>query len=197
MTEAEQIYQTLFVNKRKVPVRILEQGRVFCVLPPGREFEVEAFSPLTSYSRFSRVTYLEGDKVEIKTNSDWKRPEAWKDLYVVEALNIDGPEIETIYPTSTAYPGVQCYRGIPRLFAVGIDSPLVRFKRIEWKYVKERKRNPENPDYLIWSTSLQMVKEERGKDELNKIEAEIKARAKKRKDKEADSAPRSIGPKET
>lgn len=197
MTEAEQIYQTLFVNKRKVPVRILEQGRVFCTLPPGREFEVEAFSPLTSYARFSQVTYLEGEKVEVKVNSDWKMPEPWKDLYVVEALNIDGSEVETIYPTTVGNPGVQCYRGIPRMFAVGIDSPLVCFKRIEWKYVKERKRNPENPDYLIWTTSLQMVKEERGKDKLNKIEAEIKARSKKRRDKEANSAPRSINPKET
>jgi hypothetical protein len=197
MIETEQIYQTVFINKRKAPVRILEQGLVFCVLPPGREFEVEAFSPLTSYARFSQVTYLEGDKVDIKINSDWKMPAAWKDLYIVEALNTDGKEIETIYPTTAADPGVQCYRGIPRLIAVGVGSPFVRFKRIELKYVKEKRRNPENPDYLIWTTSLQMVREERGKNELKKIEAEIKVITEKWGDKQAYLAPRSINPKET
>jgi len=185
----ELVLATLFINKRKTPVQVREYGKTLLMLPPGKEFLVESYDPETSYARFKQITFLEGDRVENRLNKDWKAPESWKDKYILELINTDGNNTEGFYANSPADPMIQCYKGIPRLVTLTIDSPYVRYKRIEWKLVKERKENPANPNYLVWTTPLRMVKEERSRDELDKIEEEIKARAKERKERAAEKHP--------
>ena len=179
----ELILTTLLINKRKTPVEVREYGRTLLMLPPGKEFILESYDPATSYARFKQVAFLEGDRTECRINEDWKAPESWKDKYIVEVINTDGNSTEGFYPNSPGEQMVHCYKGIPRLVALTIESPYVRFKKLEWKLVKERKENPASPNYLVWTTTLKMVKEERPKDELAKIEQEIKARAPRRGEK--------------
>jgi hypothetical protein len=177
----ELILPTLFINKRMTPVDVFEYGRPFLMLPPGKEFTVESYDPETSFARFKEITFLEGDRVDCRVNKEWTVPESWKDKYLLELVNRDGSPMEGIYLYPMASQVTPCYKGIPRLVAIIIQSPLIRYKKIEWKFVKERKKNPANPDYLVWTTVLKMVKEERSKDELDRIEQEIKARAKQRR----------------
>lgn len=185
----ELVLATLFINKRKTPVEVREYGKTLLLLPPGKEFLVESYGPETSYARFNQITFLEGDRVELRLNKEWKAPESWRDMYILELINIAGNSTEGFYPIGPGGPIVHCYKGIPRLVTLTIDSPYIRFKRIEWKLVKERKENPANPNYLVWTTTLKMVKEERSKDELAKIDREIKARANERKMSEAEKRP--------
>lgn len=189
----ERIYTTVFVNRRKTPVTVMENGRTLLEVPSGQEFVVEQWSPETTYSPFSEVRYLENDKVEVKRNPDWKLPKSWEGKYLLDLENKDGGPVQAFYPASAANPPVHCYYRIPRTIAIDINSPYIKYRRITWEIVKEKVADPGNPNFLVWTASLQQVKELRSKTELDQIGAEFKRRAKERGEKEAEAYLRHAG----
>jgi hypothetical protein len=191
--DEEPVYTTVFVNKRKTPVRVWDYDRDLLELQPGQEFVIEQWSPETTYSPFSEVRYLENDKVEVKRNPDWKPPKSWEGKYLLTLENIDGPPNQGIYTEGSSEPPVAVYYRIPRTVAIGLNSPYIRFRKITWKIIKEKVTDPGNPNFLIWSAKVEKVMELRSKTELEEIERRIRARAKELGEREVESILRGSG----
>lgn len=192
--DEERIYTTVFVNKRKTPVTVMENGtRTLLEVPPGQEFVVEQWSPETSYSPFSEVRYLENDKVEVKRNPNWKPPKSWEGKYPLDLENVDGSLVEAFYPMSPNNPPVNCYYRIPRTVAIDLNSPYIKYRKISWMIIKEKVQDPGNPNFLIWSAKVEKVMELRSKTELEEIERRIRARAKEQGEREVESILRGSG----
>ena len=192
--DEEKIYTTVFINKRKTPVTVMENGtRTLLEVPPGQEFIVEQWSPETTYSPFSEIRYLENDKVEVKRNPDWRPPKSWEGKYLLDVENVDGSQVEAFYPMTPNNPPVHCYYRIPRTIAIDLNSPYIKYRKISWKIIKEKVTDPGNPNFLIWSAKVEKLMELRSKTELEQIEADFKRRAKERGEKEAEAYLRHTG----
>lgn len=168
-------YKCEFVNHRSTPVNVYEYGKTLLILAPGDERTVEMYDPNVTYAPFKRIEFKE-DGVEIKKNPDWEPP---KDAFLTEFDNQEGSEIEALYLGTDGPLGqaTMCYKGIPRIVPVPINHALARFKKVTWKIVREKVPDSSNPGFLTWSTRLEMIKEERSKDELDRLEAAIKREA--------------------
>jgi len=180
-------YQCEFVNHRSGPVNVYEFGRTMLTLAPGDERTVEMFDAGVTYAPFKRIEFKE-DRVEIKRNPDWEPP--WKDEFLTEFVNEDGSEIEALYLGTDGPLGqaTMFYRGIPRILPVPVNHAFARFKRVTWKVVREKVPDSSNPGFLTWNTRLEMVKEERSKDELDRLEAAIKREAREKAEREIEKA---------
>ena len=169
-------------------VNVYEFGRLMLTIPPAEERVVESFDPRVTYSRFSKIVFYD-DRVEVKLNPDWEMPEDWKDQFVTEFLNEDGAEIEALYLGAQGPLGPPEFfpKGIPRLVPLPISHPLAKFKKVTWQIVKEKTPDKNNPNFLTWSTRLEMAREPRGKDELDRLEAAIKREAREKAEREIEA----------
>jgi hypothetical protein len=170
------IYRTRFINDREIPVQVREYGKQLIEIAPGKSALIDQWWPLTTYARFSEVRFKE-DKIVVKLNSDWKVPEEWAGRWLVELENIDGADCESIRDSTFSDSPIECYKGIPRLIAVTLDSPFIKFEKVQWRTFKERRISKQNPKYAMWVTELRLVKTERPKSELKKIEKAFQTRA--------------------
>ncbi len=122
-------YRTTFVNRRTGRVSVWDGGNLIAVVEPGAEETVISNDPRTEYARLSKVTYLPGDRVEVKANRDWKCP---LEGLLLDLENVDGAEEETFQLNGDF---VTVYQGIPKTVVVDPRDPLARFSKIVW--VKE------------------------------------------------------------
>lgn len=136
------VYRTTFINKRTARVRVWDAGNLVAVVEPGAEETVISNDPHTEYARLSRVTYLPGDRVEVKANKDWRCP---LEGLLLDLENVDGAEEETFQLN-----GDFCtvYQGIPKTVVVDPRDPLARFSKIVWVKEPVQVQAP-GSDYMV------------------------------------------------
>lgn len=163
-------YRTTFVNKRSHKVSVWDGGNLIAVVEPGAEETVISNDPRTEFARFSKVTYLPGDRVEVKQNKDWRCP---LEGLLLDLENVDGAEEETFQLN-----GDFCtvYQGIPKTVVVDPRDPLARFSKIVW--VKEPvQMQGLGSDYQVDVVKVVKKKIPRPDAEWAKITAQLKADA--------------------
>ena len=182
--EDEKTYRTEFINKRSERVIVQEFRKHFLILGPGETLALEAWDPKTTYAPFSKVTYLPEGRVEVRRNGDWENP--YPDQWTIELVNTDGHDLELLQLEPGTGEFVVVYRGIPRVAPVSIISGEIFYRKIEWRFVKHKVRNPDNPDYLVTQIKLEKVKEVRSRRDLKKIRDTIAEAEKAKIDKAMD-----------
>jgi len=159
-------FWTTLINKRKGRLVVTTpDGTPIVVLAPGQQHRICAGDPKFLYSRFSRVTYLPGGKVEFNINSDWKSP--WTDQHVIELLNLTRPE-QIISIDGNFYTAL-C--GLPTLVPISVNDPLIETARVTWKLMT--RKFTDDGRYVQRVTRVEQVKEPRGRKEMRAIKKEI------------------------
>jgi hypothetical protein len=164
------MYPTTFVNKRSGRVRVYDGGKMICVVEPGEEKTEISSSPHTVYARYSRITYMPGERVEVKPNKDWECPH--KGL-TIELVNIDGQDEESFYINGDF---ATAYRGVPTIIPVDPHDPLARFSKIIWEK-KPVQFEARGTDYLMEIEKVVKTKVPRPDKEWAVIQTQLKAEA--------------------
>jgi hypothetical protein len=171
MTEAK-IWQCEFENKRSGPVIVYEYQREMLIIPPGKKALLrmwDAYQP--SYARFSTVVYGPGpDEVHVTVNRDWRPPDNWADKYVLELANNGRNPYEIVRDSGLGDAPVVVMHGIPKLVAVGLESYLAKFSKIEWRIEDVRQRVG---NYWVSVPTAHKVEILRGEGELKRIRQRI------------------------
>ena len=123
------IYQTTFKNKRDLKAHVYEFGKLFAIVPPGEEFTVKSTDPLTTFARWSVITFKSGKQVELEENKAWKAGEVFS-----------GPVIELVnngkVPTQALtidHQTVAVSQGFPRIVSISPKDHYFKYSRIEFK----------------------------------------------------------------
>jgi len=164
------IYETRFVNKRKIAIDIFEYGNVLLILQPGEARHVESRSPKTSWARWSQVTFSKEDKVSFDENREWRWP--YPDMLMLEFLNVDGTAREGLRVGGEIY---HSDKGVPKLIPIPpSDTNWCFIEKIERKFVEHKIKEG---DFLIKKKVLEDVKILRSKKEIEAIKRKLEEAA--------------------
>lgn len=184
-------YATELVNKTDPPVvtppgvtaqptkdvpslTVLENGKPLLHLQRGESVTVFSENPLSTYSRFSQVTWEKNGDVSTKLNKDWAPPDSWKGRYLIEILNRDGAAQEGLRVSDES---VTCVKGVPRLVPISIDDANVFYSRMVKVAETTEQPDPDRPGYLTPKTRIFWQKEKRPAAEIREISDRIKQAA--------------------
>jgi len=163
------VFETRFVNKRRIAIDVFEYGQTLVTLQPGEARHVESRSAKTSFARWTKVTFKEG-KVDFDENSQWAWP--WPDMLMLEFLNVDGTARESIQIAGEFY---KSDKGIPKLIPISPrDTSWCFIQKIERKLVEHKIKEG---DYIVKKKILEDVKTMRSKKECKDIERKLEEAA--------------------
>jgi hypothetical protein len=170
-------FVTLLVNRRSSPVQVEEYGRTMFFLQPGKDCSIESWSPLTTYSRYSRIVFEQDGQVSAKENPDWRCPyEGW----AIDLINgQDIPQsVRVTIPIGIVVFGivndfVSVPPGLARLIPLDIHDPLVKFKSVEWRLVKEKLPVVGFPNYMEERETMKKIMIPRAEREVDKIRKQL------------------------
>jgi hypothetical protein len=176
----DNIFVSIFRNKRDVPVMIADYNGNVARLEPGEAYELKSIGPRTLYARFSEIVYKGVDKIELRGNPDWRNP--YQEFWCLELANLEGAPSEAIQLLPPRGAGeiiglsannyIEALRGFPRIVPVDIDCKLIKYSRIEWSLVTEKAPMEGAPGYFEMRTVLKKNLIERPASELRKIDKE-------------------------
>lgn len=173
LQKEEPQFVTLLANKRSSPVQVEDYGRTMFFLQPGKECFIESWSPLTTYSRYSRIVFEPGGQVSAKENPDWKPPyEGWAiDLIngqdIPQSVRVMTPPGAVVFGFVDGFVWVP--PGLARVVPLDIHDPLVKFKSVEWRVVKEKLPVNGFPNYLEEHETMKRIMIPRSEREVEKI----------------------------
>jgi len=173
----EPLFVTTLVNKQSSPVRVEEYGRTMIILQPGQECFIESWSPLTTYCRYSRIVFERNGDVSAKENPDWKCPyEGWTtDLIngqdISQAVRIRIPRDVTVFGLVDGFITVPA--GLARMIPLDINDPMVKFKAVEWRLVKEKLPVLGFPNYMEERETVKKVMVPRAEREVERIRRQL------------------------
>ena len=160
-------WETEFVNKRKSPVDVQEDGRTLLTLQPGEAKFMESQSAFTSYAAWYKIVFKD-DKVDLHENKAWSAERAWPGQLVLTILNSAGAPCENFYVGGVLQ---NCYQGIPKFIPVTFDDAEWNFvARMEIKMVEHTEHQG---DYIIRKNVVEKVKTMRSKSEIKAIEKRL------------------------
>jgi len=170
-------FVTLLVNRRSSTIQVEEYGRTIFFLQPGKECFIESWSPLTTYSRYSRIVFEQSGQVSAKENPDWKRPyEGW----AIDLINgQDIPQsVRVTIPIGVVVFGivndfVSVPPGLARTIPLDIHDPLVKFKTVEWRLVKEKLPVVGFSNYMEERETMKRIMIPRAERDVEKIRKQI------------------------
>jgi len=170
-------FVTLLVNRRSSSIQVEEYGRTMFFLQPGKECFIESWSPLTTYSRYSRIVFEQGGQVSAKENPDWKRPyEGW----AIDLINgQDIPQsVRVTIPIGVVVFGivndfVSVPPGLARTIPLDVRDPLVKFKSVEWRLVKEKLPVGGFPNYVEEQEIVKKIMIPRPERDVEKIRKQL------------------------
>jgi hypothetical protein len=172
-------FVTALINKRSSPVRVEEYGSTMIILQPGQECFLESWSPLTTYSRYGRIVLEQNGEVSAKENRDWKSPyEGWvTDLVngqgIAQAIRIRIPKDAVVYGLVDGF--ITIPPGLARMVPLDIHDPLVKFKAVEWRLVKEKLPVLGFPNYMEERETVKKVMVPRAEREVEKIQRQLES----------------------
>ena len=170
-------FVTTLINKRSSPVRVEEYGATMIILQPGRECFIESWSPLTTYSRYSKVVFERNGEVSAKENPDWNCPyEGWRtDLIngqdISQAIRIRIPKDAVVFGLVDGFITVPA--GLARMVPLDIHDPLVKFKAVEWRLVKEKLPVLGFPNYMEEREAVKKIMVPRAERDVEKIRRQL------------------------
>lgn len=158
-------FETLFENARREPVTVFEGNQPLTVLYPGRSKMVESASPFTLYARWSRVTFKPDCEIEYTPRPGFAEPNRGR--WVIEALNIDGAEVE-----SRKIGGGTWWlpRGIPVLVTVHAEDPEAIYARLRIEKSFEWVEPSNFPGYVFKNENVKDAWVERSQEELKELQ---------------------------
>jgi hypothetical protein len=170
-------FVTHLVNRRSSPVQVEEYGRTMFFLQPGKECSIESWSPLTTYSRYSRIVFEQDGQVSAKENPDWEPPyEGW----AIDLINgQDIPQsVRVTIPIGVVVFGivndfVSVPPGLARMIPLDIHDPLVKFKSVEWRLVKEKLPVVGFPNYMEERETMKRIMIPRAERDVEKIRKQL------------------------
>lgn len=171
------LFVTTLVNKRTSPVCVEEYGRTMIILQPGQEGFIESWSPLTTLSRYGRIVYERNGDVSAKENPDWRCPyEGWTtDLIngqdISQAVRIRIPRDVTVFGLIDGFITVPA--GLARMVPLDIHDPMVKFKSVQWRLVKEKLPVLGFPNYMEERETTRKITVPRGEREVEKIRRQL------------------------
>lgn len=167
-------WETEFSNKRKTGVEVQERGQTLLTLAPGETKWVESNSAKTSYSPWFRITFKEDGKVELEKNPAWVLSNVYPGQLILEILNIDGGNAETIYDGKGE--PIVAYKGIPRYVPIEIwDRSWNSVAKLE---IKKIEKIEHEGDYVVRKSKIEQVKTMRSKSEIDAIKKQLLREAK-------------------
>lgn len=170
-------FVTSLVNKRSSPVCIEEYGRTMFILQPGQECFIESWTPFTTFSRYCKIVYERNGEVSAKENPDWKCPyEGWTtDLIngqdISQAMRIKIPKDVVVFGLVDGFITVPA--GLARIVPLDIHDPLVKFKAVEWRLVKEKLPVLGFPNYMEEREAVKKIIVPRAEREVEKIRRQL------------------------
>jgi hypothetical protein len=181
LVNEEPLFVTTLVNKRSSPVRVEEYGRTMFILKPGQECFIESWSPLTTYSRYSKVIFERNGDVSAKESPDWKCPyEGWTtDLIngqdISQGVRIMMPRDVAVFGTVDGFVSVP--GGLVRMVPLDIHDSMVKFKAVEWRLVKEKLPVQGFPNYMEERETIKKIMIPRAEREVEKIRRQLEIEA--------------------
>jgi hypothetical protein len=169
MTEQESFVTELISARRGGVVVIDRDGTILLNLQPGRPAQLESANALTTFAPFSRITWNEDGTVACEPRPGWADPydkfAPWKVIY----LNVDGKEIE-----EKVVAGYHLFlmKGIPVPIFVSARAEEAKYARVKLVHGEKDQHSERWPGYLIRSTVLVEVNEERPEKELALVMAD-------------------------
>jgi len=177
LVNEEAPFVTTLINKRSSPVRVEEYGATMIILQPGRECFIESWSPLTTYSRYSKVVFERNGEVSAKENPDWTCTyEGWTtDLIngqdISQAIRIRIPKDAVVFGLVDGFISVP--PDLARMVPLDIHDPMVKFKAVEWRLVKEKLPVLGFPNYMEERETVKKIMVPRAEREVEKIRRQL------------------------
>ena len=177
LANEEPKFVTHLVNKRSSRVEVEDYGRTMFFLQPGKECSIESWSPLTTYSRYSRIVFEQDGQVSAKENPDWEPPyEGWAiDLIngqdIPQSVRVTIPIGIVVFGIVNEFVSVP--PGLARTIPLDIHDPLVKFKSVEWRLVKEKLPVQGFPNYIEERETMKRIMIPRAERDVEKIRKQI------------------------
>ncbi len=176
-------YPTEFINRSGLPKRIEDNDNLIRVLEDGESTIIKSWKRTTDWARWARATFLPKDRIELVENPDWSDPWA-EEYWTVELKNesgsTGGEQVRVLMPNpavTTALPYITAHYQIPRIIPLNPEDPLISYKELIWRSVKEKVRAEECRKYFITVTKMKVIKVLRNERDIEKIKAEKQKRA--------------------